>query len=79
MRRSGVLHLIDTRSASLNSHYVNPHTWAIGGTFEFTFILPKPANAGNTLPPPFTALTAAMLTNRLSPQGPVQVWAADSQ
>ena len=29
---------------------MNPHTWAIGGTFEFTFILPKLANAGNTRP-----------------------------
>ena len=26
----------------------SPHTRAIGGIFEFTFILPKPANAGNT-------------------------------
>ena len=29
---------------------MNPHTRAIGGTFEFTFILPKPANSGNTRP-----------------------------
>ena len=29
---------------------LSPHTRAIGGTFEFTFILPKPANSGNTRP-----------------------------
>ena len=29
---------------------VPPRTRAIGGTFEFTFVLPKPANAGNTRP-----------------------------
>ena len=29
---------------------MNPHTRAIGGTFEFTFILPKPANSGNPRP-----------------------------
>ena len=29
---------------------VPPHTRAIGRTFEFTFLLPKPANAGNTQP-----------------------------
>ena len=29
---------------------VTPHTRAIGGTFEFTFILPKQANTGNTRP-----------------------------
>ena len=28
----------------------NPHTRAIGGTFELTFVLPKPANTGNTRP-----------------------------
>ena len=42
--------LNDTRLASHKGCYVNPHTWAVGGTFEFTFILPKPANAGNTRP-----------------------------
>ena len=30
--------------------HTHPHTRAIGGTFEFTFILPKPANSGNTRP-----------------------------
>ena len=25
---------------------IPPHTQVIGGTFEFTFVLPKPANAG---------------------------------
>ena len=29
---------------------MNPHTRAIGGTFQFAFILPKPANPGNTHP-----------------------------
>ena len=27
-----------------------PRTRAIGSTFQFTFILPKPANSGNTRP-----------------------------
>ena len=43
-------HLIDTRLASHRVHYVNLRTCAIGCTFEFTFILPKPANSGNTRP-----------------------------
>ena len=44
------IRLIDTLVGSHKGHYVNPHTWTIGGTFESTFILPKPANAGNTRP-----------------------------
>ena len=30
--------------------HATPHTRAIGGTFQFAFILPKPANSGNTRP-----------------------------
>ena len=41
----------------------NPHTRAIGGTFEFTFILPKPANSGGRRPKPRQAAKPSRKAN----------------
>ena len=60
------------------------HTRAIGGTFEFTFILPKPANTGGGRPKPRKAVkpsrkTRADTANRKSATKPTRPRLTDEQ
>ena len=42
------LRIIDTPSDSHKGHYVNPHRWVVGTTFEWQFVLPIPGRRQHT-------------------------------